>query len=349
MKKNIIIGISFILLFSCGGDEGSAGLEVKLPVSIMEIKPSYIAEYLDNTATVQAVKEAELSVEVKGFYFLQTNPLTKKPYTPGDYVKKGTLIIRLENPEHVSSVRLESEKLNLDISKREYEKQKSLYDKGGVTLRELINSERTYVDAQYSYDNALLQMRKLEIRAPFDGVIVDLPFYSRGSEVQTGSNLLKVMDYSQLYAEVSYPAAEIGRIKKSQPVKAMHYTLPKDTLDGVVDYASPAIDADTRTFKAGITIQNPDLILRPGMFVKLQTVIEELDSVIVIPKEIILTKRGGKTVFIVNKEEALSRVITTGLENEKQAQVVEGLKFDERLVIKGFETLQNHSKVKIIR
>ena len=248
-----------------------------------------------------------------------------------------------------NQVKIESQKLNLDISKREYEKQKSLYEKGGVTLRELINSERTFVDAKYAYETAKIQLAKLDFTAPFDGVIVDLPYYTPGGEIEINQLMASLMDYKTLYAEVNFPAKEILRIKTGQKVMAMDYTVSEDTLWGSVQDVAPAIDPTTRSFKATIWIENPDLLFRPGMFVQLETIVAAKDSVIVIPKEIILSKRNGKTVYVVQKGAAIERVITTGLENNEMAEVMEGLKFDERLVIKGFETLRNRSKVKIVQ
>jgi len=85
------------------------------------------------------------------------------------------------------------------------------------------------------------------------------------------------------------------------------------------------------------------------MFVKAEIVVAAKDSAIVIPKDIILSKRRGKTVYIVEKGAAQERAISTGLENPEFVEVTTGLKKDERLVVKGFEMLRHRSKVKIIR
>ena len=85
------------------------------------------------------------------------------------------------------------------------------------------------------------------------------------------------------------------------------------------------------------------------MFVKVETIVAHKDSAIVIPKNIILSKRKGKTVFVIDKGAAFERVISTGLENAEQVEVIEGLDTGDRLVTKGFETLRDRSKVKIIR
>ena len=73
------------------------------------------------------------------------------------------------------------------------------------------------------------------------------------------------------------------------------------------------------------------------------------DTVIVIPKSIILSRQRGKTVFIVDRGVASERVIETGLENITEVEVTKGLVKNERVVTSGFETLSNKSKVKIVK
>jgi RND family efflux transporter MFP subunit len=224
-----------------------------------------------------------------------------------------------------------------------------LYKKGGVTLRELKNSEKSNIDAQYAHDNALIQLQKMKITTPFAGIIVDLPYYTRGTKVSANQIMVQLMDYSKLYAEVFFPSKDLNRIKIDQKLRVTHYSLASDTLWGKISKVSPALDPETRAFEAALLIDNPERILRPGMFVKVETIVAQKDSVIVIPKDIILSKRRGKTVFVVDKGAAFERTISTGLENENQVEILEGLKLKEQLIVKGFETLRDRSKVKIVR
>jgi RND family efflux transporter MFP subunit len=157
------------------------------------------------------------------------------------------------------------------------------------------------------------------------------------------------MDYLTMYMEVQLPEKYISVIKPSQNVLLTNYTIPGDTIIGQVAQLSPAIDADTRTFKGNIQINNGDYLLRPGMFVKADIVTNQKDSVIVIPKNIILSRQKGKTVFIIDRGVAAERVIETGLENISDVEVTRGLGKSERVVTSGFETLSNRSKVKIIK
>jgi membrane fusion protein (multidrug efflux system) len=180
-------------------------------------------------------------------------------------------------------------------------------------------------------------------------VIIDLPYFTPGTKVPVNQKMAELMDYSQLYAEVFYPASELYRVQTGQPIRVTHYSISTDTLPGIITQVAPALNPDTRSFEAAILVDNSEQLLRPGMFVKVETIVARKDSAIVIPKEIILSKRQGKTVFVVDKGAAFERVISTGLENAEQIEILDGLKAGDRLVIKGFETLRNRSKVKIVR
>jgi len=337
------------LFWGCGSDRPEGETDIAVPVSVMDIRPGTIEEFVTTTGTVRAIREAKLVSETQGYYHLQRNARTGRPFALGDLVKKGELIIRLDNPELENNIKIESQKLNLEIARQEYEKQKSLYEKGGVTLRELRNAERAYMDARYNYQYALLQLAKLEIRAPFEGMIVDLPYYTPGVKIGPNQPLVTIMDYRQLILEVSLPGKELGRVKINQPVRVLNYLAERDTLMGRVTQVSPALDPGTRSFKATILVENPDWKLRPGMFVKAEIVVERRENTIVIPKDVVLSRRRGKVVFIVDRGVARERTIQIGLENPEQVEVLRGLKENDRLVTRGFETLRHGSRVKIVR
>jgi RND family efflux transporter MFP subunit len=124
--------------------------------------------------------------------------------------------------------------------------------------------------------------------------------------------------------------------------------MPKDTLKAQIGELSPVVNTETRTFKGKVLINNADLKLRPGMFVKADIEIDRRDSVIIIPKEIILSGARGKTVYVVERSNSQARIIKTGLENEKMVEVTDGLRRSDRIVTKGYETLRDRAKVKII-
>jgi membrane fusion protein, multidrug efflux system len=162
--------------------------------------------------------------------------------------------------------------------------------------------------------------------------------------------MVTLMSYNQMFMNINLPEKNIEELKLGQEVLITNYTLPEDTIMGKVSELSPAISTETRTFSGKIEVSNSDLKLRPGMFVKADIITARKDSTIVIPKDVILTGGRGKYVFIVGRNSAADdRQITTGLENQNFVEVTEGLTLNDRLIIKGFETLRDNSKVRIIR
>lgn len=342
-------GLAILAANGCKNQQTDAATEVAVPVSVLDIRPSSIEEFIETNGTVYPTRQVELKSEMSGKYMLQNNPHAGRPWSLGDRVSTGDIIVKFEDEEYVNGVQIDSKKLNLDVSENAYGKEKSLYDKGGVTLVELKTSESSLINARYTYAAAELQMAKMIVKAPFDGVIVDLPFYTSGNKLATGISLVTIMDYRKLYMEFQLPEKDLKHISVNQRVRVLNYALPDDTLFGMISQLSPAISPDTRNFKGSLTIMNDDLKLRPGSYIKAEIITQKKDSTIVIPKSIIVSRQRGKTVFIIDQNTAMERVITTGLENPDSVEVIKGLQKNERVVITGFETLGNRSKVKIVR
>jgi len=336
-------------LFSCNNQPESIETDLAIPVSVKDVKEGSIETFVTTTGTVFASRETELMSEMAGNYKLQINPRTRQPFKLGDLVKQGQVVIILEDKEYENGIAIEAKQLNLKISEQEYQKQKSLYEKGGVTLRELRNSEVAFINAKYDDENARLRLAKMKIVAPFTGVIVDLPYYTLGTKVNSGQSMVKLMAYSKMYMEVNLPEKNLSVIKTGQRINITSYVFPDDTLKGEVAEVSPAINTETRTFKCVLKINNSKLKLRPGMFVKADIVTESKKQTIVVLKDYLLSDSRGKTVFIVEQGTARLRHVRTGLENQEQIEIVDGLKLNDRLVIKGFETLRDRSKVKVIK
>lgn len=347
---NKFLAFAALLAFiACNNRQQSETTDLAIPVSVEDVRKQPIEKYINTTGTAKAVQEVTLNSEMAGNYRLLNNPSTGRPFKLGDKVRAGQVLIRFEDQEYVNNIAMDSKKLNLEISAQEYEKQKSLYEKGGVTLRELRNSEVSATNARYDFENAQVRLSKMNIVAPFAGVIVDLPYFTQGTRITSGQAMVTIMNYDKMFLDINLPEKTISEIQNGQQVIITNYTIAEDTLKGVVSELSPAVSTETRTFKGKLLIENPELKLRPGMFVKADIVVARRDSAIVIPKNLILSSGRGKMVFVVDQSTARERRIQLGIENQDFAEVVSGLKENDRLVVKGFETLRNDSKVKVIK
>lgn len=338
-----------ILLFSCNNNRNNSASETTTPVWIEEVGFRNLEEYITTTGTAKAAKTTEIKSETNGTYHLQNNPKTGKPYQLGDIVEAGATIVRLENKEYENNVQLESKKLQIEITEKEWEGQKALYEKGGATQKDINNAENSYINAKLALENAYITLDKLNIKAPFKGVLVNLPYYTPAVEVASGSVIAGVMDYSKMYVETQFPENALTKLAVGQNVHITNYNIKSDTLKGKLTQLSPAINEETRTFSGYIVIDNPELKLRPGMFAKADIVTVRKDSVLSIPKDIIKNRRGGKLVYTVDRNTANEKVIQTGISNDKYIEVEKGLEAGDKIVVKGYEWLRNRSKVKVMK
>jgi len=337
------------ILWSCNNEQSNIQTEIKIPVSVVSIKPESISRFIETTGTVYSSKEGTMKSEMSGLYQLQRNPATGKPFALGDAVKANQVLVKIENEEFVNGLQVEGKRLNLELAENNLNKQKSLYDKGGVTQTELKNASIQYVNSKYSYENAEIQLAKMAIRVPFDGVIVELPYNTDGIKIDQGTAIFRVMEYDQLLMDVELPEKHLSEITLDQLVQITNYNIGKDTISGRISQISPIINPDTRTFQSVLQINNDKRSLRPGMFIKAAILSEKRDSTIVIPKETVISRQDAKVVFTVENGIATEKKITTGLETMDDIEVLSGLKINDRLVVSGFETLRNKSKVSVIQ
>ncbi len=152
--KILLLTALVVFLAACGQQTQSSQNEIETPVSVQELKKSSISKLINTTGTALATYSVELNSEMSGFYNLQTNSTTGKPYKLGDAVKKGQLIIRLEDKEYENGIALESKKLSLEIAEQEQresslkqqlqqtmgESSKAIFASGAVTWRKAKDS-----------------------------------------------------------------------------------------------------------------------------------------------------------------------------------------------------------------
>lgn len=349
MRTFIISLIAIITVSSCQDAQSDFSTDVAVPVSVEELKVGSIQQLFQTTGVVNATNEWLALAEMAGDYELQKNSRTGMFFRMGDYVKKGDLLIKLVNREYENNTNIDGAKLDLEISEMEYKKLQALFEKGGATARELVTGEKTLVSARQAYENAQINLDKMIIRAPFDGVITKLPFYSKGIQVDVSSELLGIMNYKAMVMDLSFTENMLPVVKVGQQIALMNYALASDTLVGKISELSPAIDKETRTFSGRLVVKNNNEVLRPGMFVKCEILLEKKDSVLVISKDLVQTEGRRKVVYVAERETARRRRVTTGLENNNEVEIIDGLKAGERIIIKGYETLRERTKIKVIK
>ena len=126
-----------------------------------------------------------------------------------------------------------------------------------------------------------------------------------------------------------------------------NYALPEEVFEGEIIEMDPAIDPVTRTVQVVGMVDNPDLLLRAGMFVKTEIVTESRQNVVLIARNLVLRRRNQKVVFVEEESRAQQREVETGLEDRDRVEIVVGLEPGDQLITSNYETLRPRTRVRV--
>ena len=334
------------VVFGCNSQSSVDPAMLRVPVGVEIVGKGEIAAYVTQTGTLLPEEEMNIVSEINGdIHFIMSN---SEPIKRGDFVKDGQVLAQLTNEEYELNIALPLKELTLTHAKRDLENVKSLSEKGGTTQREVENAERTLANAENSYKSALLSLAKMKIKAPISGIITDLGTFVEGQRINSGTQIGKIMRYDKVRCELNLTSEDYRKVRIGQEAVVTDISQSSTKFQGVVSKVNPTIDPTTRTVKVEIGINNPDFRLKPGAYVKVDIIVERHTNIIKIPKRAIMTRNNRDVVFIVTEDQiAKEKPVTVGLKDTEYAEIIDGLNENERLVIRGFETLQTNTKVRI--
>jgi multidrug efflux pump subunit AcrA (membrane-fusion protein) len=201
--------------------------------------------------------------------------------------------------------------------------------------------------AKGKYMGAQAQYGYSEIHSPIDGVVTDRPLYP-GEMPAAGSPLITVMDISSVTARAHIPQKDAATLKVGDEATLEIPGLEKPA-EGKVTLVSPALDPNSTTVEVWVQAKNPHQTLRPGTSVRLSVVSDSVNDALVVPAAAILTGADGATTAMVvgPDQKAHQTAIKTGIRQEDNVQIVEGLKEGQSVVVAGAYGLPDNTKITV--
>jgi multidrug efflux pump subunit AcrA (membrane-fusion protein) len=205
---------------------------------------------------------------------------------------------------------------------------------------QLSSAKGKYLGAQAQYGYS-------EIRSPIDGVVTDRPLYP-GEMPAAGSPLITVMDISSVTARAHIPQKDAATLKVGDEATLEIPGLEKPA-DGKVTLVSPALDPNSTTVEVWVQAKNPHQTLKPGTSVRLSVVSDSVNDALVVPAAAVLTGADGATTAMVvgPDQKAHQTAIKTGIRQEDNVQIVEGLKEGQSVVVAGAYGLPDNTKITV--
>ena len=296
--------------------------------------------WLSYGGTAYAYKEANLGTALPG-------RVEKIHFQEGDFVEEGTLLVDLSAELYAQAL---AEKNTLE---KDFERISRLREKGSVTQQKY-----DHVKAKYEAAKAKARMmrKNCRIRAPFDGTIVDYlvkegenflfsPSLKAGYSHTSGILQLMQLDRIKIKADVS--EKELFRIEEGQQCQVAFDAMPDTTLKGTVTHIEPILSTSTHTATVEVTVNNPENLVKPGMYASIRIRMPETTNVFV-PLNAIYRQEGtgNDYVFVVEDSRAVKKPIKK-LYNRNTQVAVEGIRENKQVVVHGKNKLNDGDPVKI--
>lgn len=197
-----------------------------------------------------------------------------------------------------------------------------------------------------------MKYEPFEVTSPISGIVARV-FLDTGAVVvpptmstTMGTPIVRVVNMSKAKVIINLGDREYPKVKVGQIAEIVADAYPSMAFIGSVNAIAPVINPYTKTAPVEIIIPNDKLLLRSGMFADVKLIVEEHKG-IVIKSDYILDMQGKNFVYINDNGIARRREIKTGIFEENNVEVFDGLKEGESIVAVGAEMLADGSKLEI--
>ena len=326
IKKLNLLLLVFVLFAAVGCSDKKEDKKVtpkvvkKTDVKVYSIKEEKIPVWVDFSGKTEAFANVAVVARVKG-------NLEKRFFEPGDQVKKGDKLFKIEDSEYVAildqykaSKKKNQASLKLAISS--YERYKPLVEKELATREKLdqLVAEKEQVEALIKADESTIKQAKLNldytlVKATTDGMI-GRNLIHIGNMVGTSSEnskLAVIVKSDPLYVNFTPSGDDTALILKykseAKPKVEVHIPSREgkepDVHKGHIDFIDNKTNESTGTVSMRAIIENPNHALLPGTFVEIKLFLTDKIPVIALSPKNVMENQLGSYVYIVNDKNQL--------------------------------------------
>jgi RND family efflux transporter MFP subunit len=335
-------------------------------VEVTSAEMSTITERVSLVGSLRTKQRVEVTPKVSG-------RLVELLVDRGDHVRAGQVIARLEDDELRQQVRraeavlqvarasLAQREAELRNRKVELTRYRNLEQEGVVSSQVLEQSdtqvqvseaqvnlaEAGVSQAQAELEELRIRLSQTQVVSPMTGT-VGQRYVDAGALISATTPIVLILDLSRLVTVVNVPEREINKIEVGNEARIFVDAMGGQEFPGRVVRIAPVLDPQTRTGPVEIELANPEGRLKAEMFARVDLNLMTEREALLIPREALVYRGDRPGVFVVDSERALFRSVTTGLNENKHIEVVDGLSQAEMIVARGANLLKNGDPVRIV-
>jgi RND family efflux transporter MFP subunit len=342
-----------------------------VPVEVTPIELGAIERRRAFSGTLQAYSEFVVAPKVGG-------RIEQIEVDLADRVSRGQVVARLDNDEYVQAVRqaeadlavaranlAEAQSL-LKIAERELERVDKLRQRGvsSESQRDSAKADQLAKQAHVAVTRAQVMRAKAEletarIRLGYTHVtagwsrgnqhrVVAERYVDEGETVSPNAQLLRIVELDPIKVVFFVTERDYALLKPGQAANLATDAYPGESFPAVIVRISPVFREMTRQAQVELKVENPELRLKPGLFARVDVVMERAESVAIVPEQALVSRHGQEGLFLVNESgtQVSWRPIQVGIRQSQRAEVIgEGLQ--GRVVVLGQQLLDDGSLITI--
>ena len=367
-------GLGWIIFgqFQDRGDLRKSGKALRpVPVEAAQIQHGPIALQRTFNGELEALTEFVVAPKVSG-------RVERVLVNIADRVKRGQVVAELDNDEYVQAVAqaqadLEVAKANqtqaasaLEITSREYKRSESLFKRGIASDSEFDAAGQDQLAKQAQLKVAAAQVTKAvssletaNIRLGYTKVtagwtdgdehrIVAERYMDEGQTVAANAPLLLIVELDPIVGVVFVTERDYAYLKPGQLVSLTTDAYPGELYTGRIDRIAPIFRKSTRQARVEMGIDNPQHLLKPGMFIRSTVVLAQVQDATIVPEQALTIRDDKSGVFIVSQDgrSVAWREVNVGIRDSERVQV-DGEGLSGRVVTLGQQLLKDGSLITI--
>jgi membrane fusion protein (multidrug efflux system) len=267
-------------------------------------------------------------------------------FEEGEQIEAGSILVELQNAEARADVA--SAKATLSESESQLRRAQQLFKTKAVS-ESVLDQRVTRRDADRAMlDAAKSRLADTTVRAPFTG-LTGLRNVSLGSYVTPDPVITTLDDTKIIKLDFSVPETLLSRIEPGVAVLARSAAWPDAAFEGQITSMDTRVDPVSRTLTVRALLDNEDGRLRPGMFLTVSLLRDDIIA-LVVPESAIVPERSSQFVLVVGEDSMIERrQVRTGRRRPGLVEITFGLEPGEVVVVEGTQKALPGEAVRVIQ
>lgn len=340
MKKTILFTLTVLSLVGCN-NKPKVDSPTSPQVVIAEVTKVKGSTDLHYSGSIEAFQTIPLT-------FQTTGTVLRVLVNAGDAVHKGQLLATVDKTDAQNMYELSNAKYKQ--AKDAFSRLKEVRDNGSLPEIKWVEMESNLQQAQSSVAIAKNNLNKSSLYSPDNGIIGKRNIEPGMASIGSVLAPLELIKIESVYVKIAVPENEISKIKKGLKAKFKVSALDNKMFEGMVTNVGVVADQISRTYEVKITLENPGLLLKPGMVCDVNLGIATDKEILAVPYQAVdKDKDNNSFVYVVDQTRKIAkkRVIHIGDYQNDNIEVISGLTFGEKVVSAGNQKLSDNCKISL--